>query len=57
MIYATKAGKYLVVKGHETEWSDREEDATVFASIAAFQQCLATGRLHHLGLRFVRWVR
>ena len=36
-------------------WSEREEEATVFATLAAFQHCLIFGRLR--GLTFVWWIR
>lgn len=55
MITAIRDGKHLVITRSGIEWSDNEEDATVFATQAAFAQCLGFGRLR--GLTFVRWVR
>lgn len=55
MITAIKDGKHLIITRSGLEWSEREEDATVFASVAAFQHSLGFGRLR--GLTFVRWVR
>ena len=56
MIIASKNGLFLRFNRNETEWVEREEDATVFATEAAFRQCLSIGRLWHLRLTFVGWV-
>ncbi len=55
MIRASKDGLFLRITPTGIEWVEREEDATVFATEAAFRQCLAMGRISHL--TFVRWVK